>query len=72
MAAMRNVSSTPLSCRTKNTSNRKPTAIRMYCRYVETTSFLVGTPVSDRGLYAPNIPARSTAAASLQPAGSSV
>jgi hypothetical protein len=23
----------------------------MYCRYVEITSFLAGTPVSDRGLY---------------------
>jgi len=25
----------------------------MYCRYVETTSFLVGTRISDRGLYGP-------------------
>src|SRR5215204_4575152 len=52
MAAMRNVSSTPLSCRTKTNSKKKPTAIRMYCRYVETTSFLADTAVSDRGLCA--------------------
>src|SRR5215210_4501025 len=50
---MRNVSSTPLNWRTKTTSKKKPTAIRMYRRYVETTSFLTGTPVSDRGLYGP-------------------
>src|SRR5215203_7319253 len=53
MAAMRKVSRTPLNWRTKTTSKKTPTAIRMYCRYVETTSLLAGTLVSDRGLYEP-------------------
>src|SRR5215212_36612 len=53
MAAMRKVSRTPLNWRTKTTSKKTPTAIRMYCRYVETTSLLAGTLVSDQGLYEP-------------------
>ena len=69
---MRNVSRTPLSCRTKTTSKKKPTAIRMYWRYVETTSFLAATLVSDRGLYSPNIPVPGAGAASLQPTSPSV
>src|SRR5215212_8352217 len=53
MAAMRKVSRTPLNWRTKTTSKKTPTAIRMYCRYVETTSLLARTLVSDQGLYEP-------------------
>src|SRR5919199_3656603 len=58
MAAIRNVSRTPLIWRTKTTSTKTPTAIKMYWRYVETTSFLAGTGASSiSGAYDPNIPA---------------